>query len=54
MFGLASIFIDFFFVTAGPKPGEMQGPESPVSSGVDIGMRLRAAQIARKRPPMGL
>lgn len=53
VFGVAAIFIDFFFVTGGFGGGKQ---ESPVSSGADL-LKRRAMmgrmQAARPRGPFG-
>ncbi len=38
MFGISGIIIDFFFISAGgqPQPTDVEGMESPISSGVDL------------------
>ncbi len=50
MFGISTLMIDFFFVTAGGSKGG-KGMESPVSSGVDLAARTRMVQQMRRRPP---
>ena len=41
MFGVSSILVDFFFISAGgPPKAEQEDMESPVSSGVDIQKRM--------------
>ena len=40
MFGISGVIIDFFFVGQGGPP-EVEGMESPVSSGVDIQRRMQ-------------
>ena len=54
MFGIASVFIDFFFISSGMTAGDPTKMQSPVSSGADVGMRLRGMQMAQRKPPMGM
>lgn len=53
MFGVSAVVIDFFFVGGGGAP-EVEGMESPVSTGIDIQKRMQGQphprQAGMRRP----